>query len=46
MVVSKELTEAYRELKVESEGFLLLMQVGAFMQVKVGKGFELRASSR
>lgn len=33
MVVSKKLTETYRTLKQESEGCLLLMQVGAFMQV-------------
>ena len=33
MVVSKKLTDAYRALKQEAGDCLLLMQVGAFMQV-------------
>lgn len=33
MIVSTKLITRYSELKEEAEGFLLLMQVGAFMQV-------------
>ena len=33
MVVSKKLMQRYQELKLESSDTLLLMQVGAFMQV-------------
>ncbi|WP_295438151.1 hypothetical protein [uncultured Thiodictyon sp.] len=33
MVVSQQLTDAYRALQREADGYVLLMQVGAFMQV-------------
>jgi hypothetical protein len=33
MVVSQQLTDTYRALQREAEGYVLLMQVGAFMQV-------------
>jgi len=34
MVYSAKLVKRYRELKAEAPGCLLLMQVGAFMQVQ------------
>ncbi len=42
MMVSHKLTARYRELKEEAPGCLLLMQVGAFMQVMDG---DARAAS-